>query len=150
VLRVPGWCRSATLTLPGTSGPLAAGPGLAEQTRQWTAGETLVLEVDTPVRITRPDPRVDAVRGCVAVERGPLVYCLEAADLPAGIELEDVRRDSGRDAEAVALPELGDGVVGVTVPVVVDGIPDEVSVTAVPYLAWGNRTAGAMRVWIPT
>jgi DUF1680 family protein len=95
-------------------------------------------------RVTVPDPRVDAIRGCVAIERGPLVYCLEAADLPAGVELEDIRvgqpilADTGRD-------DIAPSVVGVHLAT---GSNDEAN--AVPYFAWANRRQGAMRVWIPT
>jgi uncharacterized protein len=141
---VPRWSRSATLTGPGRDRPSAVGVGTAELTRRWTAGDTVVLDLDLPVRVIEPHPRVDAVRGCVAVERGPLVYCLEAADAPPGTELEDLRWDPGREPGTVARPELGDGVVGITVPVRGAG-----TAGAVPYFAWANRGPGAMRVWIP-
>jgi uncharacterized protein len=144
-LRVPGWCRSATLAAPGRDGPVAA--GAAEVTRRWAAGDRVVLDLDLPVRVTEPDPRVDAVRGCVAVERGPLVYCVEAADAPPGTELEELRWDPGRAPAAVPRPDVGPGVVGVTVPVAGRGAAQ--SAGAVPYFAWANRGAGAMRVWIP-
>ena len=61
------------------------------ETRDWRAGDRIVLTLDMPVRVTEPDPRIDAVRGCVAIERGPIVYCVESADLPAGVDLEDDR-----------------------------------------------------------
>ncbi|HEU4899179.1 MAG TPA: beta-L-arabinofuranosidase domain-containing protein [Actinomycetota bacterium] len=157
-LRVPQWCRSAALSGPDGAGPLAAGAGYAELTRRWTAGEVAALELELPVRVTEPHPRVDAVRGCVAVERGPLVYCLESADLPPGVALEDLRWDPRREPAEVPRPDLADAVVGIAVPVVrglaaggpaaADG---ETGLTAgaVPYFAWANRGAGAMRVWIP-
>jgi DUF1680 family protein len=156
-LRVPGWCRSATLTGPGAERPRAAGAGYAELSRPWRAGDTTVLELELPVRVTEPDPRVDAVRGCVAVERGPLVYCLESADLPPGVALEDLRWDPRRAPVAVPRPDLGEAVVGVAVPVVrapdgsapADARGDDLSAGAVPYFAWANRGAEAMRVWIP-
>ena len=46
---------------------------------------TLVLDLDLSPRVTAPDPRIDAIRGTVAFERGPLVSCIESADLPAGV-----------------------------------------------------------------
>jgi DUF1680 family protein len=146
-LRVPRWCRSAVLTGPGGTGPRAAGAGTAELTRRWKAGDRVVMELDMPVRVTEPDPRVDAVRGCVAVERGPLVYCLESADLPPETELEELRWDPSREPAAVPRPDLGDDVVGITVPVA--GRQPGLSAGAIPYFAWANRGAGAMRVWIP-
>jgi uncharacterized protein len=162
-LRVPQWCRSAVLTGPDDSAPQAAGAGYTELSRPWRAGDTAVLDLELPVRVTEPDPRVDAVRGCLAVERGPLVYCLESADLPPDTQLEDLRWDPGREPVAVPRPDIGDAVVGITVPVVrrrpgdrgpagpdtADSGPTGLSAGAVPYFAWANRGAEAMRVWIP-
>jgi uncharacterized protein len=157
-LRVPRWCRSAVLTGPGRARPAAAGAGYAELTRPWKAGDTAVLELDLPVRVTEPDPRVDAIRGCVAVERGPLVYCLESADLPPGAQLEDLRMDRRREPAPVPRPDIGDAVVGITVALVrrpaggsgtAGAGPAVLSAGAVPYFAWANRGAEAMRVWIP-
>jgi DUF1680 family protein len=150
-LRVPGWSRSATLSGPAGAGPRSAGPGAAELSRRWAVGDTVTLELDLPVRVTEPDPRVDAVRGCVAVERGPLVYCLESADLPPGAELEALRWDPGREPAVAPRPDLGEAVVGITVPLLGPGAdgPAALSAGAVPYFAWANRGARAMRVWIP-
>jgi DUF1680 family protein len=103
--------------------------------------------------VVEPDPRVDAVRGCVAVERGPLVYCIESPDLPPGTELEELRWDPGREPVAAPRPDIGHGVVGVTVPVArraaagADG--SGLTAGAIPYFAWANRGAAAMRVWVP-
>ena len=83
-LRVPGWARGAVVD----GQPVA--PGYAELTRRWRAGDRVVLELDVSPRLTAPNPRIDAVRGCVALERGPIVYCFEADDLPAGADLADV------------------------------------------------------------
>ena len=90
-LRVPGWCESARLTVGTEVASVAAGS--VRRQRTWRPGDRVVLELDLPIRRTEPDPRVDAVRGCVAFERGPLVYCIETADLPAGTVLEDLRWD---------------------------------------------------------
>jgi DUF1680 family protein len=148
-LRVPQWCRSATLTGPDGEVPVAAG-GPARQLRRWRAGDSVVLTLDLPVRVTEPDPRIDAVRGCVAVERGPLVYCLESVDAPAGVELEELVWDGSRPPVTAPRPDLGDAVVGVTVPVVRRGsATGPLTGGAIPYYAWANRRVEAMRVWIP-
>jgi DUF1680 family protein len=98
--------------------------------------------------VTSPDPHVDAARGCVALERGPLVYCIETADLPHGLALEEVEVDAAAKPVAIARPDLGPDVVGLVVPASRRGA-GPVEVGAVPYLAWANRTVGAMRIWIP-
>ena len=108
------------------------------------------------------------MRGCLAIERGPLVYCLEAVDAPAGTSLDDLLLDPQEPLEAASRPDLLGGIVGVTAtgqhrvaegwdtwPYAPadgpqgrgDGPP--VSVLAVPYALWGNRGDGAMRVWTP-
>ena len=132
-LRIPGW---STAPAPGDR-------RTADWTRQWQAGDRVELHLGVAPRVTVPDRRIDAVRGCVAIERGPLVYCLEAADLPRR-ELEDVRvgrpiiADTKRD-------DVAPNVVGVHVAT---SSNDEVD--TIPYFAWANRRQGAMRVWIPT
>jgi hypothetical protein len=150
-LRVPRWCHSATLT--GPDGTLAAAPGTVKRHRRWQPGDVVELSLDLPTRITEPDPRVDAVRGCIAVERGPLVYCLEAADAPEGAEIEDLTWDGSRESETVTRPSLADSLVGINVPVIRhrSGEPAVGGLTAgaIPYFAWANRGAGGMRVWIP-
>jgi len=124
--------------------------------------DTATLELDMTPRLVLPHPRIDAVRGCAAIERGPLVYCLEAADAPADTVVDDLRLTGG--LEAVARPDLLGGIVAVEA----DGAhapadrsewpytPDDrhnggrpVRLLAVPYALWGNRGDGAMRVWVP-
>jgi DUF1680 family protein len=153
-LRVPAWAQGATLD----GEPVA--PGAAPLTRTWAPGDSVVLELPMDVRWVAPDPRIDAVRGCVAVERGPLVYCAES---PAGeADLEAVAVEPGV-AEECAGDGL-DGVVGLRVAareVVVQrgaewpygeapaGRGARRTLTLIPYHAWANRGPSTMRVWIP-
>lgn len=154
-LRIPGWCVSASVTesvatAPGAGPQAATGARWVSPKRTWQAGDRVVLELDMPVRVTEADPRIDAIRGCVALERGPLVYCLESADLPAGVELDDLTVSATVAPSLVALPDdlLGSPVVGFALTL---AGPDgrAVSTIAVPYFAWANRGDGAMRIWIP-
>ena len=114
-----------------------------------------------PVRRVSAHPRVDAVRGCVALTRGPLVYCLEQADLPPGTVLEDVRLDPAAPIAAndgtsdipVVLTTTG-SVAPATEELYTAGDSGErpgepLPLTAVPYFLWGNRSEGPMRVWVP-
>jgi DUF1680 family protein len=134
---------SATVSVAGEP-PVPVSAGMVDRQRAWRSGDEVVLDLEMPVRRTDPDPRVDAVRGCVAVERGPLVYCVESADLPDGAVVDDLRFDPSRDPAASPRPDLGDDVVGVAVPVA-----DGDTVPAVPYHLWANRGTGGMRVWLP-
>ena len=65
------------------------------------------------IRLTEPDPRIDAIRGCLALERGPLVYCLETVDLPPGTELEDLRLDPSVQATKEPRPDIERSMIGV-------------------------------------
>jgi len=161
-LRVPGWARGAVLD----GQPVA--PGYTELTRRWRRGDRVVLELDVSPRLTAPNPRIDAVRGCVALERGPVVYCFEDGDLPAGASLADIALQTDTaPADSGPLAPLG-GFPGVSVSGVVrdldrwngteyvdvrelprDGTPASAQLLAVPYFAWSNRGDGGMRVWLP-
>jgi len=152
-LRIPGWCTAATLD----GAPV--GGEYAEVTRAWQPGDTVVLELAMPPRLVTGHPRVDAVRGCAALLRGPLVYCLEQTDLPDDVLVDDVTLDLDAPVEAgpgdgatVVLTARGShhpagGAPLYAPPGRVAGTP--VRLTAVPYFRWANREPGAMRVWIP-
>jgi DUF1680 family protein len=146
-LRVPDWCADASLTINRSSARTVDSPsGYLRVRRAWSPGDELTLRLEMTPRWTRPDPRVDAVRGCVAIERGPLVYCFEQAD-------QAVRLDEIAVTTSVPLEEREaeiDGV-GRTVQVAAGAASDGSAVTAVaiPYFQWDNRGKGMMRVWIP-
>ena len=105
-------------------------------------------------RWTQANHRVDSVRGCVALERGPQVYCVEQVDLPDGVRLDDVVVDptappieSGDGLEIAVIPRSEVGpLYGVPAPA---PSGDPVTVCAIPFHTWGNRASGAMRVWLP-
>jgi DUF1680 family protein len=161
-LRVPAWARRATM-----DGAAVEPAGYADVTRRWQPGDRVELELDVSPRLTAPNPRIDAVRGCVALERGPIVYCFEQADL-AGANLADAALPTdAAPTENGPLAQLG-GVPGLSVAGVVrdlegwgqaeyldvrelppDGAAAPAPLLAIPYFTWGNRGEGAMRVWLP-
>ena len=73
-LRIPEWCRNATV-----AGSAAApdADGYVRLRRQWSEGDAIEVDLPMPLRVESADPRVEAVRGRVAHLRGPLVYCTE-------------------------------------------------------------------------
>jgi uncharacterized protein len=135
-LRVPSWAAGARLAVNDEEER-----EVAPIERRWRAGDRVTLELPMEPRLTAPHPRVDAVRGCLAIERGPLVYCLDGPDAPAGTILDDVRLDPAGDLRAVPRPDLLGGIVA---------IEAAGGLLAIPYSHWGNRDEGAMRVWVPT
>ncbi|GAA1647404.1 glycoside hydrolase family 127 protein [Actinoplanes couchii] len=148
-LRIPHWADGATLD----GQPVA--PGTVRVRRRFTAGESVTLDLAVRPRLTFPDSRIDGVRGTAAVERGPVVYCLESVDL-ADVDFESVHLDP-----ASALSDR-DGAVVVSGRAVTpaDGVwpyrqRDHSTGAAVeiplhPYHRWARRGPSTMRVWIPT
>jgi uncharacterized protein len=166
-VRVPGWTTNSRFSMNGEPVlPDLTSGGYGVVRRQWQPGDTLAYDTGLQPRLTYPDPRIDAVRGMAAIERGPLVYCFEQADQPAGLDLEDlVLADGGLRERPGSLPGAGP-----TVFVEADaagrrpdpgpGLPygagpyqeaagDLVTATAIPYFQWDNRDGRAMRVWLP-
>ncbi len=147
-LRIPQWSTAARITVNGTE--VRAGRnelGYAVVRRRWQVGDTVSVEFDLEPRVVRPDKRVDAARGCATVERGPLLYCLEEIDQPAGV-FEDLRLDpAGPIVPVPAHPDLVEGTVALRLGGSRAGVP--VELTAIPYHQWANRGDAAMRAWIP-
>jgi DUF1680 family protein len=163
-LRVPHWCAAFAATVDGEPVTAPVRDGYLRLSRDWPASSTVVLDLDMPPRLVAAHPYVDAVRGCVALARGPLVYCLEQADLPGGAALADVRLDPSAGLGLAPAPDLPHGALAVTAEAYLRPPPSpalyadphagppgrRIGVTAIPYHLWGNRADGAMRVWIPT
>jgi DUF1680 family protein len=148
-LRIPAWAAGAQLAVNGQHAGEGVEPGgYAKLRRQWTPGDVVTLTLPMPPRLTRPDERIDAVRGCLAIERGPLVYCLEQADQPDGALVDRVRIEDGPLTE-MAEPDLLGGIAVVEAPGRTSASGEPVTLRAVPYFTWANRELGAMRVWIP-
>ncbi|MBE1875780.1 glycoside hydrolase family 127 protein [Myceligenerans sp. TRM 65318] len=173
-LRVPSWADGATVTAPRAAGaghgdPHTVHPGWTEVRRTFTPGDVVALDLPTAPRLTWPDPRVDALRGTVAVERGPLVLCVESHDLPPGADLADLRldpsvppvpHDDGARVRARLVPPPAtpagrppftsappappsDTTDGGTTD---NGTAD---VVLIPYHRWAERGPAAMRVFLP-
>ena len=166
-LRVPSWADEVSLSVDGEPVDAAAVDGWLRLTRSWAPGAVVELQLPLDVRFTAPDPRVDALRGSAAVERGPLVYCLEGADHP-GTRLDDVVLDPAAAAVDQAGPETIGGAVtlrlggrrrphpvgwwpyGSATGADEDRAAEPIPLVAVPYFTWGNREPGPMGVWVPT
>jgi hypothetical protein len=149
-LRVPGWTRSATVQIGADEPrPVSAGDRTISETRDWHAGDRVVLTLDMPVRVTVPDPRIDAVRGCVAIERGPVVFCVETADLPAGTDLEAIEVSPSVEPTVVPRHDVPGIPLGLSLPAIDAASGTPIEIGAMPYFGWAQREPGAMRVWIP-
>lgn len=156
-LRVPSWCEGATAQVGGQPVAVATDAGKVSISRTWAGGDMVTLSLPKPARFTWPDPRIDAVRGQAAVERGPLVRCLESVgfgadveeaviDVAAGVQLVEgdvVATIARLSVEEQPWAYSADPYEGVS-----KGEPRQVRLQA--YRNWGNRGAGTMRMFLPT
>jgi DUF1680 family protein len=168
-LRKPGWSRGVQVELNGRVLRTPTEDGYIVLERAWNVGDIVQIDLGVTATLVQPNPRVDAIRGSVAIQRGPLVYCLEEQDQAVHDGLLDVQLDPASELEAEWRSDLLDGVVviharGFEVKATAwgdrlyaplgdipldEGQREAISLTAVPYCVWGNRRPGAMRVWIP-
>ncbi|HEY2520910.1 MAG TPA: beta-L-arabinofuranosidase domain-containing protein [Streptosporangiaceae bacterium] len=167
-LRIPSWSTATQVSVNGEAVSAEPGDrGYLVLRRAWQPGDEVRAEFAVTARWVYPNPVIDGVRGCAAVERGPLVYCFEQADQPEGADLAFLSVPG-----APALTERPADLPGIGASVVVDaaavnrttdrpgswpyqaapagpGAGEAVTVTAVPYFQWDNRDGRPMRVWLP-
>jgi DUF1680 family protein len=140
-LRLPGWCLSYTIEVNGeTIDSPHTDKGYAVLNREWKAGDRITLSFDMPVGVVSADPRVAADAGKRAIQRGPLVYCVEEADNRDGFDRIALSPET--TCQAVFQPSLLGGVTTIT------ATNNGHSFTLIPYYAWDNREAGRMEVWM--
>lgn len=169
-LRIPGWADRADVTVNGKSATGAAPGSYLPIHRRWSAGDVVHLQTTMQPQVLEANPRVADDTGRVAVQRGPLVYCLEGLDQSSDVSLSEVALPVGKqpvgEFQTEYRSDLLDGVVVLHHPGFVgesgaaekvlysrySGEPTKnrrVPLTFIPYYAWSNRTATAMQVWTP-
>jgi len=159
-LRLPGWCIAPTASINGESVEIAAHDrnGYLHLEREWQPGDVVALDFPMKVQRLRAHPHVYHDIGSVALQRGPLILCVEEIDngdqlgllrLPKTsqfIERFDPKLLSGTiviEAEAERLKPVNDELYSLAEPEVTT-----TTIKAVPYCLWNNRGEGEMRVWI--
>ena len=169
-VRIPGWARNqpvpsdlysfvekmpdgVSIEVNGRKVPLKVKRGYARIERTWKKGDTIELDLPMPVRRITSHANVTTNKGKVALQRGPIVYCLEGPDNDGKV-LDLVIPD---DAELTTQfqPDLLGGVVTITgrartAKRTLDGqvVPDSArAFTAIPYYAWAHRGKAHMTVW---
>ena len=165
MLRVPGWCDAAELTINGQTSDSALKPGsYVEVNRIFDAGDVIELRLPLRPRLIKAHPKAEDIRNHVAVMRGPIVYCLEGVDLPAGVSILDVYAPDDMGLSASREDDLLGGVMAIK------GVArhiterngskalyleagnereENLEITLIPYYAWNNRGVGEMTVWLP-
>ncbi len=164
-LRIPGWAASAIIAVNGDAAGVAVEPGTyAALERTWQAGDRITLELPLRPRLMLAHPEVEEAHNQIAVMYGPTVYCLEAADLPAGVRVHEVhlprdivltpRHDPALLGGVTVLEGLAcrrtnpdwTGKLYAELPAEAD---EPLPIRLIPYYAWLNRGKHEMRVWLP-
>jgi DUF1680 family protein len=143
-LRIPAWCKDFTVSVNGKAMTAAVDKGYVVLPRKWADGDVVELVLAMPVEEVAADPRVKEDVGKRAIQRGPVVYCLEEVDNPDGFD--DLRLTEDASFELSALPKRqwwGFEMKRITAKTGTQEL------SFIPYFAWDNREAGKMKVWIP-
>ena len=170
-IRIPGWVRGSVLpsdlyfyadnqkplyrvSVNGSQvqGELANGYLCVE--RKWKKGDVVEIHFDTPVRVVKANDKVEADRGRVAVERGPLVYCAEWPD--NAFNVSNVILNRHPEFQVVERPDMLCGINEITTEAQALSYDaagklalKDVKLTLIPYYAWAHRGEGRMDVWLP-
>ena len=175
-LRVPGWCNEFSLKVNGEEiKSLELQRGYLRVEREWKVGDSVELNLTMPIELVKAHPDVGEDSGCVAIQRGPIVYCIEQVDnnIPPYLDvpLENRKLENRVPLKYIILPadvkleacfeqDLLDGVVVIYGDALHDSEWDNqlyrfvsgqrrpFKIKAIPYYAWCNRGRGEMRVWI--
>jgi uncharacterized protein len=172
-IRVPGWARgiaapgelyqfaddnttTAELLLNGKKLDLKADKGYFTIEREWKKGDQIELRLPMDVRKIASRKEVSADEGRIAIQRGPLVYCVEGAD-NSGRALNIVA-DSGAKFNVEKGKVLDEPIILLTAQLPVISImengqavtTEKKTITAIPYYTWCNRGSNEMQVWLPT
>lgn len=170
-IRIPGWVRGEVLPSDlyayadgakptwrvSVNGEEVKGElekGYLSIDRKWKKGDVVDIHFDMLPRVVRANDKVEADRGRIAVERGPIVYCAEWADNDFDIHTALLNRNP--EFAVVEKPDLLCGIRQLTTPVQVLGTDargkltvKDATLTLIPYYAWNHRGEGRMEVWLP-
>jgi DUF1680 family protein len=162
-LRIPGWAKSAGISINGKIKDIKARSGeYLELNQKWSVGD--IIELDLPMQATlmEANPLVEETRNQVAVKRGPVIYCVESTDLPgrsifdiiipvaASFRAEPIKISNAEmmslksEAKYINNPSFRDQLYRE----ISQANPKTIPVTLIPYFAWGNRGQSEMTVWL--
>ena len=156
-LRIPDWCDKFSVALNGKRVAAKAKGGWVSLERAWKPGDEVALDLAMPVRVLRANDGVAADAGCIALQRGPLVYALESVD--NGPALHRLSIPANQDFKLVPAKGLPKGTVAIAGAAFETTRPGDALYSdaaprtrrrrfvAIPYALWQNRGPAEMQVW---
>lgn len=164
-LRIPGWADDATFKVNDEQHEIEnTEKGYFQLRRKWRVGDRVEVDFPMPAKMMQANPLVEETTNQIAIQRGPVVYCLESIDLPAGVEIERVvvpqtmqlrERYDADFLQGVTLLEgkalvkrdskWGNELYREAVP----QNTEEMKLRLIPYFTWANRGPSEMSVWLP-
>jgi uncharacterized protein len=168
-VRIPGWTDTAKVAVNGKTVAGARAGQYVPIERRWSGGDTVTLRFNMTPQILEANAQVVENSGRVAVQRGPLVYCMEQIDQGEGVALSNVAlvdQSGGGHFEEKFEKDLLGGVLVLRHPGAAyeesadrgglyfsHNAPPRKShplqLTFIPYYAWANRIQTPMQVWTP-
>ncbi|MCD8288768.1 MAG: glycoside hydrolase family 127 protein [Prevotella sp.] len=170
-IRIPGWVKGEvvpsdlysyadgkqlaySVTVNGEEAGSLGSDGYLSIERKWKKGDRIDVHLDMEPREVKANENVEADRGRIAVERGPLVYCAEWLD--NDFDISGIILNRTPQFAVVDRPDLLYGTKQITTPAqtltyTADGklATGDVTLTLIPYYAWAHRGEGKMAVWLP-
>jgi uncharacterized protein len=168
-VRIPSWSRTTTVKLNGVPVEGVKAGHYLPIHNHWSGNDLVEIDFDMQPQLIHANPAVVDDMGRVAIQRGPIVYCMEQLDQKAGhapIEFYGYSAHLAGETKSRFEPNLLDGVVTLEHPGTYSKLPQHealyeteqtsatpagsaTSLTLIPYYAWANREDSSMQVWIP-
>lgn len=162
-LRIPAWCEGATVSVNGEACNIdTQSESYIAVSRKWKKGDALTLNMPMKTKLIEANPLVEESRGQIAVQRGPVVYCLESNDIN-GLDIDNIAIPLDAKFTPVEINIDGSRIMALDTEAYnrteaswknvlyreVSNKKNKVKIRLIPYYAWGNRGKSEMTVWIP-
>lgn len=166
-LRIPEWADKADIKVNGKRGTEMTvetdeGGKYVSLPYTWSKGDVITLDMPMRAKIMEANPLVEECRGQVAVQRGPILYCLESSDLN-GLDIDNIAIPSDAKFKPVEINIAGSRMMALDTEAVnrsedswknvlyreFNKDNKKVNIRLIPYYAWGNRGKSEMTVWMP-
>ena len=161
-LRLPAWCLKSLVQKNGQTVTPRLENGYCVVEGTWKKGDEITYIMQMPARILEANPLVEESRGQVAVQRGPIIYCLESNDLN-GADIDNIVLPADAQFKPVETTVEGHRMMALETEAIdrsetswqgtlyreVGKDKKKVNIRLIPYYAWGNRGKSEMTVWMP-